>query len=128
MHYPIQPYPTLPYPTLPFLPYPTLPYPTLPYPTLSNPTLPYPTLPYPTLLNPTLPYPSLLYPTLTFPYPALLSSYQSLIFLRCFKAIDRLQSVLPEYWRSSQRRKKLRAVSCEELPWRAQVLLLPSII
>ena len=38
------------------------------------------------------------------------------------KAIERLQNVLPEYWRSSQRRKKLRAVSCEELPWRAQVL------
>lgn len=40
-----------------------------------------------------------------------------------FKALERLQSVLPEYWRSSQRRKKLRAVSSEELPWRAQVLL-----
>ena len=46
---------------------------------------------------------------------------RSLVFF-FFKATERLQSVLPEYWRSSQRRKKLRAVSCEELPWRAQVL------
>ena len=44
-----------------------------------------------------------------------------LIYSRSFKAIERLQGFLPEYWRSSQRRKKLRAVSCEELPWRAQV-------
>ncbi|PFX16137.1 Uncharacterized protein C12orf55-like [Stylophora pistillata] len=40
------------------------------------------------------------------------------------KAVERLQSSLPEYWRSSQRRKKLRAVSCEELPWRAQMGIL----
>ena len=44
-----------------------------------------------------------------------------MIYSRSFKAIERLQGFLPEYWRSSQRRKKLRAVSCEELPWRAQV-------
>ena len=44
-----------------------------------------------------------------------------MIYSRPFKAIERLQGFLPEYWRSSQRRKKLRAVSCEELPWRAQV-------
>ncbi|XP_027049490.1 cilia- and flagella-associated protein 54-like [Pocillopora damicornis] len=41
-----------------------------------------------------------------------------------FNAIERLQGFLPEYWRSSQRRKKLRAVSCEELPWRAQMGIL----
>lgn len=41
-----------------------------------------------------------------------------------FNAFERLQSVLPEYWRSSQRRKKLRAVSSEELPWRAQMGIL----
>ncbi|XP_074609756.1 cilia- and flagella-associated protein 54-like isoform X1 [Acropora palmata] len=41
-----------------------------------------------------------------------------------YHAIGCLQNVLPEYWRSSQRRKKLRAVSCEELPWRAQMGIL----
>ncbi|XP_068714673.1 cilia- and flagella-associated protein 54-like isoform X3 [Montipora foliosa] len=41
-----------------------------------------------------------------------------------YNAIERLQNVLPEYWRSSQRKKKLRAVSCEELPWRAQMGIL----
>ena len=128
--------PTLPYHTLPHhnLSYPTLPYPTLPYPAPPRPAPPRPALPCPALPCPALPYPSLPYPTLpypTLPCPTLPYCTKPLpkSYCRCcFKAIDRLQSILPEYWRSSQRRKKLRAVSCEELPWRAQVLFSPSII
>ncbi|XP_066927211.1 cilia- and flagella-associated protein 54-like isoform X2 [Clytia hemisphaerica] len=39
-------------------------------------------------------------------------------------AILRMQAVLPELWKTQQRKKKLRIVSQEELPWRSQMCLI----
>ncbi|XP_032221437.2 cilia- and flagella-associated protein 54 isoform X1 [Nematostella vectensis] len=42
-------------------------------------------------------------------------------------AVERMQTILPDFWRSSQRRRKLRSVSNEELPWRVQLNYLTAI-
>ena len=46
--------------------------------------------------------------------------------LRC-KALAVLQSLLPDMWKVSHCRKRLRAVTAEELPWRSQANLLLAV-
>ena len=44
-------------------------------------------------------------------------------FLQILQAIEALQSKLPWFWKTEGKKRKLRAITAEENPWRCQVRL-----